>query len=122
MKKILLSKNWNEKLCCDAFLIIKPASSDYKTGEQVLIETKLNKVFIEEYDVTNFFFSENSILKFAEYTQRNGDNSNNWFPFFCYMYYSWNLFVLDLTVYYKPIYSLLLVFYSFNLLTYSTIT
>lgn len=44
-----------------------------------------NKTFIEEYDVTNFFFSENSILKFAEYTQRNGDNSNNWFPFFCYM-------------------------------------
>ena len=38
MKKILLSKNWNEKLCCDAFLIIKPASSDFKNGEMVEID------------------------------------------------------------------------------------
>ena len=43
MKKILLSKNWNEKLCCDAFLIIKPASSDFKNGEMVEIDVKLTK-------------------------------------------------------------------------------
>lgn len=43
------------------------------------------KSFRQEYDVSNFFFSENSILKFAEYTRRNGDNSNDWFPFFCHI-------------------------------------
>ena len=62
MKKILLSKNWNEKLCCDAFLIIKPASSDFKTGEQVIIETKLNKVFIEE----TFLISSNEYFTYLK--------------------------------------------------------
>lgn len=43
------------------------------------------KSFRQEYDVSNFFFSENSILKFAEYTQRNGNDTNDWYPFFCYI-------------------------------------
>lgn len=54
-------------------------------GEQFTLADEKCKAFRKEYDVSNFFFSENSILKFAEYTQRNGDNSNDWFVFFCYM-------------------------------------
>lgn len=41
--------------------------------------------FRQEYDVSNFFFSENSILKFAEYTHRNVDGEKNWYPFFCHI-------------------------------------
>ena len=48
MKKIILSQNWNQKLCCDAFIIIKPSSNWFNVGDQVKIETKLTKVFIEE--------------------------------------------------------------------------
>lgn len=54
-------------------------------GENFNLSNDSNRTFREEFDVSNFFFSENSILKFAEYTRRNGDNINNWFPFFCYM-------------------------------------
>lgn len=54
-------------------------------NENMGLGDKTNLYFRQEYDVTNFFFSENSILKFAEYTRRNRDNSNDWFPFFCYM-------------------------------------
>lgn len=53
--------------------------------EQIILDDDKCRAFRHEYDVSNFFFSENSILKFAEYTRRNGDNTNNWFPFFCYM-------------------------------------
>lgn len=53
--------------------------------EEMVLGDQTDLYFRQEYDVTNFFFSENSILKFAEYTQRNRDNSNDWFPFFCYM-------------------------------------
>lgn len=54
-------------------------------NENIVLGDDTNRYFRKEYDVSNFFFSENSILKFAEYTQRNRDNSNDWFPFFCYM-------------------------------------
>lgn len=54
-------------------------------GEQFTLADDKCNAFRKEFDVSNFFFSENSILKFAEYTKRNGDNPNDWFVFFCYM-------------------------------------
>lgn len=54
-------------------------------NENIALGDDTNRYFRQEYDVSNFFFSENSILKFAEYTQCNRDNLNDWFPFFCYM-------------------------------------
>ncbi len=54
-------------------------------NENIVLGDDTNRYFRQEYNVSNFFFSENSILEFAEYTQRNRDNSNDWFPFFCYM-------------------------------------
>lgn len=54
-------------------------------NENIVLGDNTNLYFRQEYDVSNFFFSENSILKFAEYTQRNRDNSNDWFTFFCYI-------------------------------------
>lgn len=54
-------------------------------GIEFVLNDKNCKSFSQEYDVSNFFFSENSILKFAEYTQRNVDGANNWFPFFCHI-------------------------------------
>lgn len=54
-------------------------------GSTFVLDDENCKKFRQEYDVSNFFFSENSILKFAEYTHRNGEDANNWFPFFCHV-------------------------------------
>lgn len=48
MKTIKLSKNWNQKLCCDVFLVIRPSSLDIKAGETILVETKLQRSIVEE--------------------------------------------------------------------------
>lgn len=61
-------------------------------NENIVLGDNTNLYFRQKFDVSNFFFSENSILKFAEYTQRNRDNSNDWFPFFCYMLGFGNLY------------------------------
>lgn len=63
----------------------KSVKVNMSNNENIVLGDDINGYFRQEYDVSNFFFSENSILKFAEYTQRNRDNSNDWFPFFCYM-------------------------------------
>lgn len=54
-------------------------------GMEFVLDDNSCKSFRQEYDVSNFFFSENSILKFAEYTQRNREDANDWFPFFCHI-------------------------------------
>ena len=54
-------------------------------GLTFVLDDENCKRFRQEYDVSNFFFSENSILKFAEYTHRNGEDANDWFPFFCHV-------------------------------------
>ena len=46
MKKILLSRNWNEKLCCDAFLVIRPSSSGYTTGDKIELDVQLTKCIV----------------------------------------------------------------------------
>ena len=56
MKKIILSQNWNQKQCCDAFIIIKPVSAGFTAGNKVLVETKLTKSIIEK--VYNIVSSE----------------------------------------------------------------
>lgn len=48
MLTIKLSKNWNQKLCCDVFILIRPSSLDVKISDTVLVETKLEKSVIEE--------------------------------------------------------------------------
>ena len=54
MKTLKLSKNWNQKLCCDAFILIRPSSLEIKVGETSLIETKLERSIIEErFDVVS---------------------------------------------------------------------
>lgn len=48
MLTIRLSKNWNQKLCCDVFILIRPSSLDVKISDTVLVETKLERSVIEE--------------------------------------------------------------------------
>ena len=48
-------------------------------------ENAFVKSFCSEYDVSNFFFSENSIINFAKYTRKISLDTNNWYSFFCYM-------------------------------------
>lgn len=45
------------------------------------------KDFRKEYDVRNFFFSENSILTMAQFTPQYEEQNGfvNWFGFFCYL-------------------------------------
>ena len=48
MLTIKLSKNWNQKLCCDVFILIRPSALNVKAGDTVLVETKLERSIIEE--------------------------------------------------------------------------